>query len=293
MQKLKNSQIKKLFDIVDKGYQKTIKATPWMIGFSEYNHIGEIIDSQWHIEYSDIQLILEYLASNGFSPEMFDESVLEKRGRASLYHDDEKQALAVTAKRLMIACHSKVSINQDTLPIHRATMVSIDELIELSPSQVVIIENSETFYDIGVHINQIEHLIERDCVFVYRGGPGHSTDAIQGFIQQYRGEVVAFFDYDLAGISLFNMKDIHKLILPDLQQIKELHTNPNVKLNQPHLFSDQAPQWFSLVEGMARELSNSQLAEYADFLIENQFCITQERLLANDVSFVFVKKQAA
>lgn len=289
MESLKPNQIKKLFHIASKGYSQSLKASQWMVDFSEYNHIGHIIDNKWQLGYLDVQLILDYLEAKGFCEKMFDDAVLEKRGTTSLYYDDEKNAHAVTAKRLMIACHSKVSANQDILPVHRATMVTVDEFLELSPSQIVIIENSETFYDIALYVNQIEHLIENDCVFVYRGGPGHSTDAIQSFIKQYRGEVIAFFDYDLAGISLFNMKGIHKVILPDLQQIKESHANPNVKLNQPHLFSDQASQWYENVKRQPSE--DTPLYEYHQFLIENLFGITQERLLSNEVSFCILINQ--
>jgi len=291
MESLNPSQIKKLIHIANKGYSQTLKASQWMIEFSEYNHIGQIINNKWQLDSLDIQLIRDYLKAKGFCKKMFDDAVLEKRGSASQYYDDEKTAHAVTAKRLMIACHSKVTINQDSLPLHRATMVTVDELLELSPSQIVIIENSETFYDIALHVYQIEHLVESDCVFVYRGGPGHSTDAIQGFIQQYRGEVIAFFDYDLAGMSLFNMKGINKLILPDLQQIKELHENTNIKLNQPHLFSNQAPQWFSRVNSLADESPCSLLANYCNYLIKYQFGVTQERLLSNKVTFCVLVNQ--
>jgi len=285
MKPLSKSQIKRLFDIANKGYRQTIKASSWMVGFCEYNHIGQIIDNQWNIEYSDIQIILEFLESSGFSVEMFDESVLEKRGSASLYYDDEKQAYAVTAKRLMIACHSKTCLNQDSLPIHRATMASIDELLELSPSQIVIIENSETFYDISLHVSKVEHLVTKDCVFVYRGGPGHSTAAIQEFINQYNGDVIAFFDYDLASLCVFNMKGIHKIILPELKQVKE----QGEKLNQSHLFSNQAVQWRTQVKSIANEHSGSLLADYCNDLIKYQFGVTQEKLLENKLLFTTVK----
>lgn len=285
MQALKKNQIKRLFDIANKGYRQTIKASSWMIGFCEYNHIGQIVDNQWHIEYYDIQLILEFLESSGFSVEMFDESVLEKRGSASLYYDNEKQADAVTSNRLMVACHSKTSLNQDLLPVHRATMVTIDELLELSPSQIVVIENSETFYDISLHVNKIEHLITNDCVFVYRGGPGHSTKAILTFIGKYSGEVIAFFDYDLASLCVLNIKGIHKIILPELEQVKKRAK----KLNQPHLFSNQAVQWLSQVKSISSEYPDSLLAEYCNYLIKHQFGVTQERLLETNYSFLTVK----
>lgn len=277
------SMIFSLQEISQNGFGCSKKLAKWMKEFSGEYSIGQIERNKWVLTSVDIPLLEAFLIENGYGLNPFDKEVLEQgRIETSAIFKKEKNAVDVTSDRLLVSSATeRLVLNGVTMPARREFGVSVNEVLEAKVSQILVVENSEVFYRIHEYPHVIS-LLKKDCIIVYRGGPGHSIKAMKKLISMYSGELIGFFDYDPAGIVALGHKEIKTLILPEIGTLKER----GLELDQ-ELFQKQIYQYETALQDVINN-RNELYSEYCLYLHKNRVGITQERLLALGIDLVMV-----
>lgn len=253
----------------------------WMDDFHTEESIGSIHGKKIIFSYEDILKVKDFLLHNDY-PLSFDSNILKSRTDTSAVFKDEKRANAVTRERLFVVFPKRgFRLDGPFLPIGRGMDITFDELNQLNPSQIVLIENLEIFLKAGQYTPLLD-LLHEDSVFIYRGGPGfYSAEGTVEYFQSFAGERIGFFDYDPSGICLIGHNFIDSIILPDIDL---------TGLEWKGYSSEKSfgKQLHSYNERLRKLASNPKYerATHAMNILNKHIAITQERMFSAELSLI-------
>lgn len=276
-------QIIFLQQAAQKGFACSFPATKWRQEFCSECNIGYIQSKKWYLADKDIPKLESYLREHGYGVEPINEKILNNRISTAGVFAEEKRADAVTSNRLFCLALSQLSLGSAIMPTNRAFDAKLKEVSNSEVSQVLIIENLEVFFEV-YRFKQVTDLLNEDCLVVYRGDRCYSAEAIRALTSEFKGETVAFFDFDPAGLSRLGLRGIDKVIVPSIADIER----NGIEWNQPHLFSQQINQYQKSVAEIMNMPSNN-LSEHAALMIDKRLGVTQERLLAKGAELTLAK----
>lgn len=280
--KLTLQQVQILQKIAKKGFACKRTASSWTKRFCEHCGIGFIDAGKWVVTDRDIPKIERYLENQAYGSKLIDGQVRRSRIETSDFFDDEKQAKPITHNRLFTLALSPIQMDGQTMPTNRAFDASISEIVSSKVSQILIIENLEVFFEV-FRYEAITNLLNSDCLVIYRGDRCYSTRAVNELLNLYDGEVVGFLDFDPASLSGLGIKNLQKIILPTVEEIK---INGQT-LNQEGLFTDQITNYYASLLSLVQE-QTAPVATLADIMLSSHIAVTQERLLARKIDLIMV-----
>lgn len=281
---LSKQQILTLQAICKKGIADQKSASKWLVQLSQEEGVGQIRGKQISISYQDILKIRVFLELHGYGEEATQET-FESRTEASKVFANEKLASsAVTDNRVFLkTTKHPIRLNGHLLPVGHGIEFRVNELDNLQASQIVLIENLDTFFEAD-RCDGLISLLNDDAVFVYRGGQGFfSAKGSQDLLNNFKGEKIGFFDFDPAGLCLLGVKGLDKVVVPDLNTvtIKEL-----IGASREDRFFEQLPQYNSLLVNIANSQSN--LSMVGNQMKVHNLAVMQETLLSRDMQLVLV-----
>lgn len=281
MMKLSLNQIKTLQHIVQKGLPVTKVLSKWMEDFHAEESIGSIHGKKIVFSYEDVLKVEAFLLHNDY-PLDFDPNVLKSRSDTSAVFKDEKRANAVTRERLFIAFPKRYFCSEgEFLPVGRGMDFTFDELNQLNPSQIVLLENLEIFLKAGQYKPLLD-LLHEDSVFIFRGSKGfYSAEGTVEYFQSFARERIGFFDFDPAGICLIGHNFIDSIILPDL----DLTGLEWKEYSSEESFAKQLHSYDRRLRKIASNLGDVR-TEHAMNIHRNRIGITQERMFSAELSLI-------
>ena len=245
----------------------------WLAIFSDEVGIGDATGDTVEFDVRDIEAIKSYLISNNYSLESTSESFSDRIEASKNTGDEKISDSPVTQDRMLAMVMSgEHLLDNQRLPVGRVFDITIEELLSLNLRKVVVVENLAVFYRLAEY-KELLSIVEDCSMFVFRGTRGiYSTTAPKKFCSGcFSGVRVGWFYYDPAGLNLTGNKHFDSVIVPT---IKFMKINKESIKDSPHLFYKQDHH---------KAPVSSNLQEHFDFMMKNQFAITQEHMLAIDM----------
>jgi hypothetical protein len=194
----------------------------------------------------------------------------------------EKYGESPFASHLLVASNNPQGIHLKTgyQPCPKGLFLGLqpETLMLDDTTQIVLIENGDTFVQ-WPKLNL--PAVSDSALFIYRGH-GTSQRLLKTLLSQASSdcEIVGFFDADPRGISFINTFNVNSAILPDFflhpQSEPKSFTR---KFSKPDAFAEQEKY---LVDSKAK--FPPALHAIAEHLKANQWAITQEHLIAHNIS---------
>lgn len=228
MSSLTRQQISTLQSIIAKSIP-TRKKAKWLVNFANETGIGRVKNNTVEVSLIDIEILRSYFAAQRI-PLTFEGCDLSSRTATAETLSNEKLAHnSVTHCRyLALTLYDNLRIGDVTLPAGRATDVTLEELLYLPVSRLIVVENLETFLNIKAY-NNITSLTDSNTLFVFRGMKGcYSTKSLSILLEQFDREVVGYFDFDPQGLIQCGHKCIDCVVVPEIKALSRLISDGNI-----------------------------------------------------------------
>jgi hypothetical protein len=282
--KLSSGQIIKLHELVEKGAGASVAYTGCGKQFFEEYSIGAIERKRVKFSYQDLSELNRLMDSLGIGDKVF-ATPFDNRMDASRYGDEKLAREAITSGFVMVmGVNAPMTVENGEIPAGCALTLPIDEANKIKAGTVVFVENLEVFlklHSYPIFLDLFKDEI-KPVVALYRGGQGFmSTKGAKTFLDEFKGEIVGFCDFDPAGINQIGYPSCHKLIFPSIECRPEVLK----KISKEDAYLDQV----SNKKGLLSIAKNSPgLAPYIDLMLSSELAVMSEHLLSHESALSIV-----
>lgn len=246
--------------------------------------IGRVEGKQYIASVKDRERIKQWLASQGIDWRSAPETLFEgTREDVSGRGINEKNArLQTGANRVLVRpVGPGVVLNGAPLPLIPATdafySIGLSAIHTLEAQAILLVENSRAFHRICDYAFKTD---VQGWLAVYRGDPANPNGhpMALSLCQAYGITLIAFCDYDPAGIRIGLDCQAEQCLLPDLDSLSRL-------AGSAEDFQTQHEQWISVRKKLGADGS---LRPWLAFLNRARAGYTQERMLSHGVPLKLV-----
>ncbi|MAD89431.1 MAG: hypothetical protein ABNH03_14570 [Alteromonas sp.] len=271
MPSLTRQQISTLQTIIGKNIPIRKKAK-WLVHFAHATGIGSVRSNAVELSITDIETLKGYFVTQRI-PLTFEDGDLSTRTTTAKVLSNEKIAQSsVTHCRYLVSTLSDtLHIEKSVLPAGRATDVTLEELLSLPLSRLIIVENLETFLNLRLYSN-IQQFADERTLFVFRGMKGcYSTKSLLSLMEQFEGEKIGYFDFDPQGLIQCGHKGFDGVIVPEAGALTRL-------MMHGHMLSDNDK--FTKQHHCTLSFNQERLKTHYEMMCKYKLALSQEYLSA-------------
>lgn len=279
MPSLTRQQISTLQTIIGKNIPIRKKAK-WLVHFAQATGIGSVRNNAVELSITDIDMLKAYFETQRI-PLTFEDGDLSTRTTTAKVLSNEKiaQSSVTHCRYLVLTLSDTFHIEKSVLPAGRATDVTLEELLSLPLSRLIVVENLETFLNLRLYSN-IQQFADDRTLFVFRGMKGcYSTRSLLSLMEQFKGEKLGYFDFDPQGLIQCGHKGFDGVIVPEAGALTRL-------VMHGHLLSDNDK--FTKQHHCTLSFNQESLKTHYEIAVKYKLALSQEYLSAIEAPLAMI-----
>lgn len=268
---LTRQQISTLQTIIRKRIPARKKAK-WLVHFAHATGIGSVRNNAVELSITDIETLKGYFITQRI-PLTFEDGDLSTRTTTAKVLSNEKiaQSSVTHCRYLALTLSNTLHIEKSMLPAGRAIDLTLEELLSLPLSRLIVVENLETFLNLRLYSN-IQQFADDRTLFVFRGMKGcYSTKSLLSLMEQFEGERLGYFDFDPQGLIQCGHKGFDGVVVPEAGALTKL-------VMDGHLLSDNDK--FTKQHHCTLSFNQESLKTHYEIAIKHKLALSQEYLSA-------------